>query len=841
MSKKGNLIAGILAASSGLLGSQAAAELFINEFHYDNASTDTGEFIEVIGNAGTDLSGAAIVLYNGSNGSVYNTLPLSGILPDQCGGFGTAVINLPTNGLQNGAPDGLALVDPTGSVAEFLSYEGTMTATNGPASGLTSTNIGVAETSSTAIGESLQVKDGTWQAPAPNTFGTCNDVAPEPPTVTEVKIHEIQGNGAASPLINQTVAIEAIVTADFQLDGELDGFFVQEESIDQDNDLDTSEGLFVYCGACTTDVQVGDKVKLIGTVVEFNDLTELTNLTLVEVIASDEDLPPATFVSDLAEENLEALEGMRVSMVDLTVVANFQMEFGELRLSDRGILTQPTQTMLPGPDAEAQLAANAASIIILDDGSIARNPDPIVYAADGGPLSSSNTVRAGDTIASVDAVLSYGFGSYRLQPTSEVFISTENPRPSTAPVLSGEFNVASFNVLNYFVSLDERGADTAAELSRQREKLVTSLLELNADVVGLVEIENDLAGVDAATIDLVTELNTRAFSGTWDYVATGKIGTDQIKVAFIYRSDRVATVGNYAVLDASVDPDFDTDRNRPALAQTFSPLDSDEAVTVIVNHFKSKGSACSEDPNQNDGQGNCNGVRTLAANALTAWAESDPTNSGDPDYLLIGDFNAYAMEDPIRAIEAAGYTNLEATFEPGGYGYTFSGQRGTLDYGFASQCLNQQVVGAATWHINADEPTILDYNLDNGRDSTLFDGQIPFRTSDHDPLLMSFNLESAEFGRFFGPLAKGRAVKQRRFWVPLYFTVEGQSRWQRASRNAEVTIVNQATGAAHKIWVWNRRGFYSSYVPVYWLGKGEFEAQVTLDGCVTESLPFTVR
>ena len=155
--------------------------VFINEFHYDNSSTDQGEAIEIAGPAGTDLTGWSLVLYNGSNGTQYNTTSLTGTIPNQCNGFGTLVTNYPTNGIQNGGPDGIVLLDDQNTVIQFLSYEGSFTATNGPANGMTSTDIGVSESFSTPIGFSLQLsgtgttyEDFIWNSPAQNSFGDCN-------------------------------------------------------------------------------------------------------------------------------------------------------------------------------------------------------------------------------------------------------------------------------------------------------------------------------------------------------------------------------------------------------------------------------------------------------------------------------------------------------------------------------------------------------------------------------------------------------------------------------------------------------------------------------------------
>ncbi len=181
------------------VNSGIAQSVFINEIHYDNASSDVNEAIEIAGAAGTDLTGWSIALYNGSNSSVYNTISLSGIITDQQNGFGTIVEILPSNGLQNGAPDGLALVDNSNAVVQFLSYEGVITAVDGPASGLTSTDIGVSESSSTLVGASLQLSGtGTtaaefvWEALDVNTYGAVNT-------------NQVLGTPVIIPVINEFV------------------------------------------------------------------------------------------------------------------------------------------------------------------------------------------------------------------------------------------------------------------------------------------------------------------------------------------------------------------------------------------------------------------------------------------------------------------------------------------------------------------------------------------------------------------------------------------------------------------------------------------------------------
>lgn len=180
MGKISTRISACLFGLAALATSTLHAGVFINEFHYDNDGADTNEKIEVVAPAGTSLSGWTLVLYNGSGGARYATLNLSGTVADQCGGHGTTVVA--ATGLQNGAPDGMALVDANGVVVQFLSYEGAFSASDGPAAGMASTQVPQSETGATPAGYSLQLSgsgsqysDFTWQAPRAHSFGSCND------------------------------------------------------------------------------------------------------------------------------------------------------------------------------------------------------------------------------------------------------------------------------------------------------------------------------------------------------------------------------------------------------------------------------------------------------------------------------------------------------------------------------------------------------------------------------------------------------------------------------------------------------------------------------------------
>lgn len=587
---------------------------------------------------------------------------------------------------------------------------------------------------------------------------TTPDITPPPPPEEITKIHTIQGTGLQSTLTGQIVTVEAIVIGDFQGSSGLSGFYLQEEDTDTDGNVLTSEGLFIFDGSLpAVDVSVGDKVKVTGTVTEFNSsgtfLTELSNITNVTVLSTGNILPSEVIIDDLKAANgaaleLESYEGMRVNFSEtLTLTEYFQLgRFGEVVLSTDGRLQQPTNVTTPGASANALQAENDLRRIVLDDGSNRQNVDPILFGRNGEPLSSTNLLRGGDTVTNLTGVLDQRFGEYRVQTNTGVDFQAVNERPTTPPDVGGSLKVANFNVLNYFTTIDDafndaRGADSISEFQRQQDKLVTALLEIDADIFGLVELENN---GDIAISNLVNVLNSETAPGTYDYIATGTIGTDAIKVGLIYKTSAVNPVGDYAILDSSVDPTFQDDLNRPVLAQTFQQIDTGEKVTVAVNHFKSKGTSGltnTNDPNydQGDGQGFWNATRTDAANALVNWLATDPTNSGDSDYLIIGDLNSYAMEDPITAIKNAGYTNLIEQFSGAdAYSYVFDGQFGYLDHALSNSSLTSQVTGVAEWHINADEPNVFDYNEEFNPPSLY--SVDPYRTSDHDPVIIGLNL-----------------------------------------------------------------------------------------------------
>ena len=761
--------------------------LLINEVDSDTPSYDELEFIELYdGGAGNmALDGFVVVLFNGSDDKSYTpAFDLDGYTTDADGYFviGTVegadiYVDPGSYGwLQNGA-DAVALF--SGDAADFPNdtpvttdnlLDAVVYDTNDAddAGLLVLLNAGQPQVNEGGAGDpaiysNQRCPNGGGGARNTDTYtqflptpraANC-ELPPEVCGDPYTPIYDVQGNGYASPLDGSAVSIEGVVTGDFQNNGEPDngdlyGFYVQDPW--GDGDPATSDGIFVYDGSSpAVDVAVGDTVRVHGTVDEYVDLTEITSVGLVLVCGTGS--IEATPVDLPVPVDLEPYEGMLVTFPEeLTASQNyFQGRYGQVTMSSEGRMFQPTNTYRPlSPEALAMAAENLRRMFVLDDGTTSQNAYPIPY------IGLDNTLRAGDTVAGLTGLVDYGpINSsyppalyYRLQPTGPVEFTRVNERTPASEDVGGAIKIASFNVLNYFNGdgmgggfPTSRGADSLEEFIRQRDKIISAILAMDADVIGLMEIENDGYDEYSAIADLVNGLNDAAGAGTYAFIdpGVGPVGTDEIAVGFIYRPAAVSPVGAAAILDSSVDPTFLSDYNRPVIAQTFERSEWGGRFTAAVNHLKSKGSPCDDigDPDIGDGQGNCNLTREAAAIALTNWLATDPTVSGDPDFFIIGDLNAYAMEDPIYAIEGAGYTNLVKAFAgTWAYSYIFDGQAGYLDHALATDEAASQVMGTTIWHINTDEPSVIDYNVEY-KSEDLYT-PTPYRSSDHDPVLVGF-------------------------------------------------------------------------------------------------------
>ena len=645
--------------------------------------------------------------------------------------------------------------------------------------------------------------DQTWTFTIAD-LATCND--PFTP------IYDIQGSGLATPL-PATVAIttKGVVVGDYEgATPALRGFFLQDPTGD-DNPA-TSDGVFVF-NANNDNVKVGDIVRVTGRPEEFQDQTQLGSVTGVLVCASGATVNPVDVSLPVSSPTfLERYEGMLVRFPQtLYVTEHFQLgRFGQVVMSSGKRLYQPTSLVAPGAAAQAMQAQNDLNRIIVDDAANDQNPDPILFGRGGNPLTAGNTLRGGDAATGITGVLTYTWAgnsasgnAYRVRPVGSLggtipSFTAVNARPAAPLPVGGSLKVAAMNLLNFFNTFsgctngvggeatDCRGASNGAEFDRQWQKTVAAIVALDADVLGIVEMENDGYGPASAIADLVAKVNASAGVGTYAYIdvdaATGQVnalGTDAIKVGLLYKPASVTPVGTTAVLNsvAFVNGGDGFPRNRPALAQAFERPDHGRFV-ISVNHLKSKGSDC-DAPDAGDGQGACSGVRTNAANLLKAWLAADPTGMVDSDVIIVGDLNSYAKEDPVTALLGGGYTDLMASrIGPDAYSYVFDGQWGYLDHALSSSSLTSQVSGVTEWHINADEPSVLDYLTDfksAAQQVSLYNPD-QFRVSDHDPLLVGLNLTPTEifdFGGFLSPLAAGLNDVKAGSSVPLNFSLGG--------------------------------------------------------------------
>jgi 5'-nucleotidase len=570
-----------------------------------------------------------------------------------------------------------------------------------------------------------------------------------------------QGPNAASPLVGSTVTVEGIVTGDHRTGG-YRGLYVQTAGSGGSTDATpgASDGIFVFLsGNPAAGVAIGDKVKVTGRVSEFNTVTQIsaTAAGSVELVQAGVGVPAVTALpATVLGSSREQFEGMlvRPSGTYKLVSSHNLQSFGELWTSAGSAMpVEAFEQQAPNAKAANDItAANANARLLLDDGYSIR-VDNAAHPGDQPYFTKNVVVRNGDVVnfPAAGSLLSYDFGNWRLQPPVPINDASDpalkptfstvdkdgkvigNPRPAAPPVVGGDIQVASFNVLNYFTTLgednpDARGAETAEEFAIQESKIVTAINKLDADVVALQEIENSVKlgeAPDEALSTLVKALNKAAGSKVWDYVRTpaalhDAAITDYITNAIIYKPSVVKPSGEaQTVIDESV-----WDIAREPIAQTFKY--GNQFATVIANHFKSKGGT---DPTPEKGQDAFNGERTKQAQSLLTFATALSEGKKNAVYL-VGDFNSYAKEDPIQVFVKAGWTDVLFSNARGQYTYTFDGELGSLDHVIASPAANDRITKAGVWSINSPEWSQREYWGSAAEAGT------PFRSSDHDPILV---------------------------------------------------------------------------------------------------------
>ncbi|MET3944375.1 ExeM/NucH family extracellular endonuclease [Corynebacterium mucifaciens] len=692
------------------------------------------------------------------------------------------------------------LINDNGNVVDLLGWGAAVVSEGSPAR--TTENYQSVQRKEVGKDTDNNADDFLVAEPTPQNSGNAGetpvDPAPENPTPQPgevTPIADIQGTGAASPLVGKTVTTEGVVTAVYE-EGGKNGFFLQAGgSGSEKHPDDASDGIFVYMNTNTDYPQRGESVRVSGQVGEHFTQTQIT-MASMDTLDNALEAPKAVEIETLpaGDEAREPYEGMLVRPKGpYTVTNNYTLNtYGELGLApgERAHRT-PTDVVAPGAPAAELQAKQDAEVVYLDDGRTKdyfrtdkNTPLPYIVTSEGGVKS----IRTGDQVDfQTDVVVDYSFDQWRFQPlepitgknaAEELPIAWEDSRGAAYDVpdtVEGEYSIGFFNVLNYFSSLgkDEqgckayndingqpvsannckvRGAFSQDAFQDQQAKIATAINKLDTAVLGLSEIENtatvtgDVAKRDEALQNLVDALNAKE-PNKWALVKSPqKLGTDEdfIRVAFIYQPAKVTPVGESIIFD---DEAFTRTARQP-LAQEFDTVgnDKDTNFVAVVNHFKSKGSVVQGDGDKGDGQGNNANVRTRQSEALlkhlteqNQWAEL-PT-------FLVGDFNAYTKEDAITKLVEGGYDIVESEKNYDQASYQFAGQLGTLDHVLANAAANELIQDSAVWNINGDEPVAFEYSRRNYNaqdffgegDDKLYGYGNPFRSSDHDPVKVGFS------------------------------------------------------------------------------------------------------
>ncbi|MDD1782130.1 ExeM/NucH family extracellular endonuclease [Enterovibrio sp. ZSDZ35] len=880
----------------------ASADILITEY-VEGSSNNKAIELTNTGGADASLDGLFIKVASNGNTSFNGSVSLSGTLP---AGDSYVVANSSaasdildvaqqTSGSVNfNGNDVVALVDASDNVLDGLGQLGNSDSFGANVTLRRTEGSGARTDLSSAFNASEQ-----WQSFASDTFdglgcsgiGACdgggggNTFSCEGETLTPT--YAIQGSGDRSPLVPDgsfeaegTYYVEGIVTA--VTTSLYKGFWLQDAI--GDGDGATSDGLFIFTGNAPDGIAPGMQVCVAGTVKEFFNLTELDASDKKWEVIDTVDLLPVTDIevgeNETLDQALERYEGMKVRLTqesELVVTRNFGFDFDAFRnnmvLSHAAPNFKPTQRYIAGSDEAASLAAanDANQLFIETDQKAPNGVIPYFPGLDA----DQGYIRIGDTVTNLEGVLGYSFSDYRLVVTNELvasdFVRDGDRTAAPENVAEANIKVASFNVLNYFTSASaiggdlnvtcddqadadasrgcNRGTKDAAEFTLQQAKIVNALTAMDADIVGLMEIENNGFGENGALANLVTELNAQfpdeaqhyayVVPANSDLTEGAYLGSDAIQVALIYRPAVVTLESDAVVVRmpeqhiSGENPDGETRQldkfQRDSLLQSFWVM-GDQKLSVAVSHFKSKGSGCYEDwvagefeDDPADLQGRCNEFRVSAAETLGKALENL-----DGDIIALGDFNAYGKEDPMRVMtdydtdtavrkivtaagtsiagvtldetarevgDGFGYVNL-ASYALGdeAFSYTFDGELGSLDHAVGNTSVVEKVVGVEDWHINSVESTLFQYS---GRfTGDLVKSTNPYSSSDHDPVIVSLHYE--EQVQHFKLRFKNKSF----FWVQPVVNGEIDSdkpwlRWKSNRKYTEQSVFLQDLGVEY--------------------------------------------
>ncbi|GEL94203.1 ExeM/NucH family extracellular endonuclease [Cellulomonas composti] len=673
-----------------------------------------------------------------------------------------------------------SVIDLVGFGSTASSYAG-----SGPATGMAVTKS-VSRTNHANTADNAV--DFTPQEPTPVAGGL---VAPEPPgDPVPATIAEIQGTGTNSPLVDETVVTTGVVTATYPAGtGQRAGYVIQTAGTGGTlGERTSSDAVFVYSPSTTASVEIGDNVTVTGEVSEFNGLTELTVTGAgdLEVLDTTETVTPLTGAWPATASAREAIESMLLLPTgDMTVSNTYSTnQYGEVGLAvgDEPLL-QWTEVADPQDTEAVQLVKddNFARGVVLDDALSINFLSAANQSLVPSYVSLTNPVRVGAAVTfDHPVIVTFLNNVWKLDPTGPVTGTTgspvtfENDRTPAPRAVGGYVTVASFNVLNYFTTLgtddpsctsykdragdgvtvntgcDQRGAWDSADLTRQQDKIVAAINSLDADVVGLLEIENSLVvddDADEALGTLVGALNAAAGTTKWAFVPSSSelppaSEMDVITNGIIYQPAAVVRQGESHALGTLSSGNEAFSNAREPIAQAFAPVGDGDPLLVVVNHFKSKGSAgpLPGDADTGDGQGASNASRVAQATALRDWV---PTIQGDVESVaLVGDFNSYTKEDPLEVLYDAGYADATESLAPGEYSYSFDGLAGSLDHVLLNEAALGRATGADVWEINAEESIALEYSRYNYH-GALYYAADPYRSSDHDPVIVGLSATAA--------------------------------------------------------------------------------------------------
>ncbi len=536
--------------------------------------------------------------------------------------------------------------------------------------------------------------------------------------IDHTTISAIQGEGGTSPMLDEELLTGGVVTLLIPSVG----LYIEDASAD-DSEF-TSNGLFVNSPGLSTDVSVGDQLLVSGRVAELgensNTISALTKINGIRVCASHQVLPETRVALPLNPDQREALEGMLLSFNQELVISNaYNAAEGLQTVNLGGIMPAPTELARPGADARALAAKNRLTSL-----NIERVKD---Y---------KEILPVGTRLAALKGVLGHDGQGLRLIQVEALRVIVTNPAP-IAPPLEGEIRVVGLNLLNYFNGNGKgggfptpRGAKTIDEFSKQRQRLSATIAYTSPHLVAVMELENDGFDEFSAAYNFIEDLE-KATGKDWSAISIdGPVGGDVISVGLFYQPERLAPSGHARILTT---PEFQR-LSRVPMAQQFQDKSSGESFLVVVNHLKSKGSCPADGRNANlkDGQGCWNLARTQAAKKMVQWTLSLADASTQGKALILGDMNAYRMEDPITAIIEAGFKDLKATSDIGfEFSYIHFGAAGTLDYAFASVQLRPFVQSSRILHINSTYPQGVDLP------------QPWLRSSDHDPVVVDLRFRQS--------------------------------------------------------------------------------------------------